>query len=83
MGVSEYLAALDAILEWGKSLEDLKQLIQLLWCCSVGEQSKLEMIWESIVAVETPKPKIEAPPQSEPAKVTSRTEKKAPTLTMR
>ncbi|BAZ16808.1 hypothetical protein NIES4071_86860 [Calothrix sp. NIES-4071] len=80
LGVGEYLAALEAIPEWGNTLEDLQQLVRLLWCCSVAEQSKLEMIWESIVAVETPKPKIEAPPQSEPSKVTSQTEKKAPSI---
>ncbi|PAX51499.1 VWA containing CoxE family protein [Brunnivagina elsteri] len=68
LGVSEYLAALDAIENtdlWGNSVDDLKQdnlkqdnlkqLIRLLWCSSLVEQNRLEMIWESIIATATPK----------------------------
>jgi uncharacterized protein len=72
LGVSEYLAALDAIENpdmWGNSLDDskqnnlkkdnLKQLMRLLWCSSLAEQNRLEMIWESIIAAATPKEETE------------------------
>ncbi|NJR20030.1 MAG: VWA containing CoxE family protein [Calothrix sp. CSU_2_0] len=72
LGVSEYLAALDAVENtdlWGNSVYDLKQnnlkkdnlkqLVRLLWCSSLAEQNRLEMIWESIIATATPKEETE------------------------
>ncbi|NJL65203.1 MAG: VWA containing CoxE family protein [Methylacidiphilales bacterium] len=72
LGVSEYLAALDAIENedvWGNNIDDLKQdnlkqdnlkqLVRLLWCCSLAEQNRLEMIWESIIAAAIPKEETE------------------------
>ncbi|NJL64033.1 MAG: hypothetical protein HC903_22125, partial [Methylacidiphilales bacterium] len=78
LGVSEYLAALDAIENadvWGNSVYDLKQnnlkkdnlkqLVRLLWCCSLVEQNRLEMIWESIIATVTPKEETETSSKTE------------------
>jgi uncharacterized protein len=72
LGVSEYLAALDAVENtdvWGNNIDDLKQdnlkkdnlkqLVRLLWCCSLAEQNRLEMIWESIIAAAIPKEETE------------------------
>ncbi|MGK7899317.1 MAG: VWA containing CoxE family protein [Xenococcus sp. (in: cyanobacteria)] len=63
LGVGEYLAALDAVEGgWGtKNIEDLKQLVRLLWCSSVAEQNRLQMVWEQIITRSKPKPKIERP----------------------
>jgi uncharacterized protein with von Willebrand factor type A (vWA) domain len=72
LGVSEYLAALDAIENtdiWVNNIDEfqqnnqtqdnLKQLVRFLWCCSLAEQNRLEMIWESIIATATPKEETE------------------------
>jgi uncharacterized protein len=57
LGVAEYLDALNAIEGgWGtKSIEDLKQLVLLLWCSSFTEQLRLQMIWDSMVVTDSPK----------------------------
>ncbi len=80
LGVSEYLAALDAIEGgWGgENLDDLKQLVRLLWCCSLATQNRLELIWDSIVATATPKPKIETPTTTEPEVSFPKEDKKSP-----
>jgi uncharacterized protein len=61
LGVNEYLDALKAVEGgWGtKSLEDLQKLVQLLWCSSVAEQNRLQVIWESLTAVDERKPQRE------------------------
>lgn len=67
LGVSEYLAALNAIEGgWGNTIEDCKELVRLLWCCSLPEQNRLEMIWESIVATQAAKQKIDTSPTTNP-----------------
>ena len=61
LSVGEYLAALDAVEGgWGtKSIEDLQQLVRLLWCSSVAEQNRLQMIWDEIITRSKPKLEIE------------------------
>lgn len=52
LGVSEYLAVLDAV-EGGygaSSQEELKQVLQLLWCHSLAEQNQFQLIWESVTS---------------------------------
>jgi uncharacterized protein len=49
IGVNEYIAALDAIrggMGTG-SLEELKLILQLLWCHSLAEKSQFSFIWQS------------------------------------
>lgn len=52
IGVNEYIAALDAIKgEMGTgSLEELKLILQLLWCHSLAEQSQFSFIWQTETA---------------------------------
>ncbi|MGK7874324.1 MAG: VWA containing CoxE family protein [Xenococcaceae cyanobacterium] len=67
LGVSEYLAAVDAIEGgWGtKSPEALKKLLGLLWCSSLAELDHLQIIFSTIV-LEEPKEKPERSPTIPP-----------------
>jgi len=52
IGMREYLAALDAVKGgWGRdNLENLRLMLQLLWCNSIADQSQFAVIWESAIA---------------------------------
>ncbi len=52
IGTREYLAALDAVKGgWGSdNLENLRLVLQLLWCNSLAQQSQFAEIWESAIA---------------------------------
>ena len=55
LGISEYLAALQAI-EGGWGIQDanaLKKLLRSLWCHSLAQQDHLEVIFRSISAEES------------------------------
>ncbi len=51
LSIKEYFATLDAIQAgWGtKDKEDLKKLLRLIWCKSLEEQIRLEMVFDAIV----------------------------------
>jgi uncharacterized protein len=57
LGVSEYLAALEAIVGgWGtQDANALKKLLRSLWCHSLAQQDHLEVIFRSISAEELQK----------------------------
>jgi hypothetical protein len=73
LGMSEYLAALQAV-EGGygaSNQEELEEVLRLLWCHSLVEQSQFKLLWES-VTLDTPKinsepllskPEPEPPPE--------------------
>lgn len=51
LGVSEYLAALEAVEgEWGVTQEELKKVLRLLWSHSRTEQNEFDLIWESVTS---------------------------------
>ncbi len=62
IGMREYLAALDAIKGGcgSDNLEDLRLMLQLLWCNSLAEQSQFAVIWESAIT-ETTKERSKLP----------------------
>ncbi len=70
--MGEYRAALQAI-EGGygsSSLEELEQVLTLLWCHSRAEQSQFQFIWESVIAdtstVEPKPPRRTSKPEPSP-----------------
>ena len=52
LGMSEYLAALQAVEGgWGaSSQEDLEEVLRLLWCHSLAEQNQFKLIWDSVIS---------------------------------
>lgn len=56
IGVSEYIAALNAVKGGigAAGLDDLKLVLQLLWCHSLAEQARFELIWKSLALSSTP-----------------------------
>lgn len=63
LGLREYLSAFD-LLKGGYDFsepEDLKLLLQLLWCHSIPQQLQFERIWDEVIQ-QTPV----APPQNQP-----------------
>jgi uncharacterized protein len=50
ISISEYIAALDAVKGGigATGLDELKLVLQLLWCHSLAEQARFEMVWQSI-----------------------------------
>ncbi|MEO0374650.1 MAG: VWA containing CoxE family protein [Cyanobacteria bacterium P01_A01_bin.17] len=51
LGVSEYMAALNAVEGgYGETLDALEDTLKLLWCHSLGEQSQFDPIWVSVQA---------------------------------
>lgn len=66
LGVSEYIAALDAVRgEMGsQNIDELKLVLKLLWCHSPEEQSYFASLWEEIAAIAPPPlPQKSIPPK--------------------
>ncbi|UBF27481.1 VWA containing CoxE family protein [Kovacikia minuta CCNUW1] len=58
LGISEYLAAVDAVRGGmgADSLDALRLILLLLWCHSIAEQSQFAVMWEAISADFSPAP---------------------------
>lgn len=49
IGMNEYLAALKALAGgWGNNEEDLREMLQLLWCHSFSEQEQFLGLWDAV-----------------------------------
>lgn len=82
LGMSEYLDAVQAIEGgWGTTPKDLEELLRLLWCHSLAEQSLFQLIWESVSSdfspTESVTPSSPLKPEKEPLRQSS-SEKSSP-----
>ena len=65
LGISEYIAALEAVDGgFAATLDELKQTVSLLWCKSISEQPEFERIWHNILSKS---PQKEPTPETKPS----------------
>jgi len=51
LGMGEYMAAVEAVEGgWGSTQDELLDALCLLWCNSLAEQSRLRILWDTVVA---------------------------------
>ena len=62
LGMGEYMAAVEAVEGgWGSTQDELLDALCLLWCNSLAEQSRLRILWDTVVADSKQKPPQEQP----------------------
>ena len=62
LGMGEYITAVEAVEGgWGSNQDELLDVLCLLWCNSLAEQSRLRVLWDRIVASSEQKPRKEQP----------------------
>ncbi len=62
LGMGEYMAAVEAVeVGWGSTQDELLDALCLLWCNSLAEQSRLRILWDTVVASSEQKPPQEQP----------------------
>ena len=60
LGMGEYMDAVEAVEGgWGNNQDELLDALCLLWCNSFAEQSRLRILWDTVVADSKQKPREE------------------------